>query len=112
MQSLFDKYNIMRFNIEMTEYNKEPTNLGLTGTTDLLFGCPHCGGLIEVKRNEINCKIFIHGTNKKGQQVGQHISTTEAIKQMDGANTGCGLQFELIEDKLHGCYKPTKCENK
>jgi hypothetical protein len=56
--------------------------------------CPHCDGLIEVPFNQLNCKIFIHGTYiKNHQQVNPHLSKNEC-------------EYLIKNNLVYGCCKP------
>lgn len=68
----------------------------------LIFSCPNCAMMIMVKKNQMNCCIFRHGTfikrGKIGSQIGRHLSESKCkqlVKQ--GKIVGCGLPFKLIE---------------
>ena len=64
------------------------------------FECPYCNLLIQVKKNEIACKIFRHGFFKdKNQQVPPHAS-----KEI------CDRLVE--ENKIYGCGKPFRFDGK
>ena len=61
---------------------------------ELYIECPHCRGLIEILRSEINCGIFRHGTFKNNnQQISPH-APEEYCKQI------------LEQDLINGCAKP------
>ena len=59
-----------------------------------IFECPHCNLIIQVKKSEINCKIFRHAVLKSsGQQINPH-----------SPKNYCD---ELIKNNLvYGCAKP------
>lgn len=60
------------------------------------FECPHCDLLIEVEKNEINCKIFRHAVLKdSGQQINPHASKID-----------CDNLFS--KNLVYGCAKPFK----
>lgn len=56
-----------------------------------IIECPYCGASIEIKINEINCKIFRHAFHKSNfTQVNPHISKTDISKL---EIYGCGMPF-------------------
>lgn len=65
--------------------------------------CPGCGGVVEVKKGQVNCAIFRHGVFKDGSQVPPH-STEAQIKMFRAVNImeGCGAPFKLIDDGKEG----------
>ena len=67
--------------------------------------CPYCSGIIEIKKNQINCKIFTHAVYKKdGKQVNPHISEVEIMKlKANNEIMGCGLQFKFDGKNLEKC---------
>ena len=57
------------------------------------FKCPHCGGLIEVEKNQVNCGIFRHGLVKATRrQLNPHASQRKCKEQ---AVYGCGKPFRF-----------------
>jgi len=68
-----------------------------------IFSCPHCNQTIEVKKTELNCKIFRCGILKSNfKQIGPHTSKIECdrLKQSE-LIFGCGKPFKFvtIDDK-------------
>lgn len=59
------------------------------------FACPHCGGLIQVAKSEINCQIFRHGQYKTGQPVPPH-----APKAL--------CDSLVAQNVVYGCCKPLR----
>ena len=65
-----------------------------------LFNCPHCDNLIQVEKNQTNCKIFRHGQFKStGEQLPPH-SSKQLCDQVaaSGSIHGCGKPFRLVPD--------------
>lgn len=61
-----------------------------------IFSCPHCNQMIEVKKTELNCRIFRCGTYKSNSNpIPPHTSKIECDRLK---------QSELI----FGCSKPFK----
>lgn len=64
------------------------------------FNCPHCNILIQVEKNQINCKIFRCGIYKSnGQPIGPHTKKEE-----------CDRLFN--QELIYGCSKPFKFNGK
>ena len=66
-----------------------------------VFNCPHCDNLIQVEKNQVNCKIFRHGQYKNnGEQLPPH-SPKQLCDELSasGAIHGCGKPFKLIPDE-------------
>ena len=60
-----------------------------------IFNCPHCNQLIQVLKNQINCKIFRHGYYKNTlEQIPPH-SSKEVCDDLfnKGLIYGCGKPF-------------------
>lgn len=72
--------------------------------------CPHCRAMIEVKHNEINCKIFRHGIYKSSnKQIDPHLCESECKRLVsENAIHGCGKPFRLI--KSHQIYEAIVCD--
>lgn len=69
------------------------------------FNCPNCDGLIEVKNNELNCRIFRHGVYVKGplgligQPMNPHETKEKCEKMVDEQEIlGCGKPFKMNEN--------------
>ncbi len=64
-----------------------------------LFECPHCSCLILVAKNEVNCRIFRHGTYKStGHSMNPHTPKEECDRLFEtGEIWGCGKPFHMIE---------------
>lgn len=60
-----------------------------------ILKCPHCGLFVLVHRNEVNCKVFIHGVDKfTNQPVNPHMTEDECHRLASGGLIyGCGGQF-------------------
>jgi|688.fasta_scaffold72095_3 hypothetical protein len=73
----------------------EPKNTNQL-TKDIVVICPHCQMLIEIE--QLNCRIFRHGTLKhNGQQINPH--ETKEVCDYFAANNmiyGCGKPFQII----------------
>jgi hypothetical protein len=77
-----------------------------------LFNCPNCNDFVQVKRNEINCKIFRHGYFKKNyEQIPPH-SSKELCDELYNKNLifGCGKPFIMIEGANGMIEKVEKCD--
>jgi hypothetical protein len=57
------------------------------------FPCPHCGGYIQVQKNQINCKIFRHGVKKNMTQIPPHSTKAQCDAYLKSGN-------------VYGCCKP------
>jgi hypothetical protein len=63
-----------------------------------IFDCPHCNQRIEVKKNEINCKIFRCGIYKNNHNpIPPHTSKNECDR-LKNSNLiyGCSKPFEFV----------------
>jgi hypothetical protein len=66
--------------------------------------CPHCNGLIEIHRNEVNCAIFRHDP-----ALSPHASKEECdALASSGQMLGCGKPFRLLQ--VENEYKAVICE--
>lgn len=65
-----------------------------SGSESYLFECPHCCGLAQVNKKDINCTVFRHGVFKSNMQPIPPHSTKAECKRL--------LESGLI----HGCGKP------
>ena len=70
----------------------------LTGEGFYLFPCPHCSSLIQVKLNDLNCRIFRHGTFKKnGKAINPHLKKKKCEELVKRACIyGCARPFEFV----------------
>lgn len=60
------------------------------------FNCPHCYRDIEVKKNQLNCKIFRCGIYKNNfKPIGPHTKKPECDRLVQ-------------QDLIYGCGKPFK----
>lgn len=60
--------------------------------------CPHCKDIIQIMKNQLNCKIFRHGIYKKSlEQINPHMSKKE-----------CDYLYH--NNLIYGCGKPFKVE--
>lgn len=66
-----------------------------------VFNCPHCDNLIQVEKNQVNCKIFRHGQYKhNGEQLAPHTPKQLCDELSEsGAIHGCGKPFKLVPDE-------------
>jgi hypothetical protein len=71
----------------------------------LVFLCPHCEMTVEVKKSEMNCRVFRHGyhtsPDKKQllSQVNPHASKEECEKILaEGNVVGCCRPFQITGD--------------
>lgn len=77
---------------------------------DLEFACPHCGDLVLINTNEINCGIFRHGVFKEtNQQINSHEtkSNCDVYKEKD-LIYGCGKPFQVV--KVNDKYEISICD--
>lgn len=77
-----------------------------------IFNCPHCDYLIQVGKNEVNCKIFRHGYYKNNlEQIPSHTSK-EVCEDLYNSEVifGCGKPFILIYGKSGMVEKVKKCD--
>lgn len=64
-----------------------------------IFNCPHCGELIIVHKNHLNCCIFRHGVYKENmKQINPH-APKELCDSLAKNNKiyGCGKPFKFIK---------------
>lgn len=62
-----------------------------------ILKCPHCEDLLMIYKNEINCKIFRHGTFKNNVQINPHESKTLCDNYInENLIYGCGKPFKII----------------
>ena len=76
----------------------EPTN-AVPLAKDIVVICPHCQIPVEIE--QLNCRIFRHGTLKhNGQQINPH-ETKEVCDYFVDNNMiyGCGKPFQIIENE-------------
>jgi hypothetical protein len=64
------------------------------------FPCPHCNFFVQVKKNDIACKIFRHGCYKKGMKNIPPHSSKEVCDRL------------VSENKIHGCGRPFKFDGR
>lgn len=66
----------------------------------LYFTCPHCSQYVEVKKKELNCRIFRHGCFKDSfVQIPPHLCKTECDRLANEQLIyGCGKPFEVVGD--------------
>lgn len=69
------------------------------------FACPHCGLMIQVEENAINCKIFRHGNYVRNRQpIPPHSSQTICESLVSSKQiTGCGKPFIFDGNHLTIC---------
>jgi hypothetical protein len=65
---------------------------------DIIITCPHCFGVVLVKKSDINCKIFRHGVLKSNNQPINPHSTQEECQYFINNNLiyGCGKPFRIV----------------
>ncbi len=64
------------------------------------FPCPHCGLMVSVRQNEINCGIFRHAVLKENMtQINPHASKDicDMLKSSDKVY-GCAKPYEMYRD--------------
>ena len=49
--------------MEVKEDNRKPVSW-IAADSCYVFECPNCASLVQVERNQVNCRIFRHGTMK------------------------------------------------
>ena len=61
------------------------------------FPCPHCGGMVQVARGEVNCAIFRHLAHRiTGAQINPHAREEECrALRATGDYEGCGNPFRM-----------------
>ena len=66
------------------------------------FECPRCKVQIEVKENDINCKIFRCGVFKSNfLPIYPHLSLIECEKLIEQDKIyGCGASLELVDKNI------------
>ena len=76
-----------------------------------VFECPHCGLLIQVSRDQVNCQIFRHGWMKRANvQVPPHTSKSKCDQLVkDDLIYGCGKPFRLFYNDKHVVTHVDKC---
>lgn len=69
------------------------------------FKCPHCDMLISVKRNDIACGIFRHGSYKSnGKQLPPHLPKKDCDHLSDNNLIyGCGKPFRFDGKQVSVC---------
>ena len=64
------------------------------------FKCPHCDGIIEVDKSQLNCRIFRHGLfilNGIQRQIRPHATKEQCeLHIKNGLLEGCGKPFQVI----------------
>ena len=82
-----------------TDITEETRRNQQENTMDIFAKCPHCNMLVVINRNEVNCRIFRHGTFKSTmQQIDPHLPKAECDKLViQGEIYGCGKPFKLLD---------------
>jgi hypothetical protein len=64
--------------------------------------CPHCNDLVQIYKNEINCRIFRHGVYKAtNESVNPHLDRESCEKLVEsGTIYGCCKPFRLNDQNL------------
>lgn len=73
--------------------------------------CPHCNGLVQISKKEINCNVFIHGYDiARKAQINPHASEDECKTLRENPNIhGCVKPFRVLsDDHLHWKAEPEK----
>ena len=67
-------------------------------TNSYIFKCPHCEMFIVVASNDLNCRIFRHGSNKiNGEQINPHATKQQCEEYLNsGIINGCCKPFQII----------------
>jgi len=76
------------------------------------FECPHCLGLVQVPRNDLNCKIFRHGSYKlpDNPPIPPHLSFEECQRLItENLITGCGKPFLFVMGESNSEMYVEKC---
>jgi len=75
-----------------------------------ILKCPHCGLFVLVLRNEVNCKVFIHGVDKlTNQPINPHALKDECDRLVSiGRIYGCGGQFFFDMSNMQCIIPPTR----
>ena len=75
----------------------------------IYVSCPHCHAMIQIKHNEMNCKIFRHGIYKSSsKQIDPHLCEEECKRLVfENVIYGCGKPFQLI--KQSHTYEAISC---
>ena len=65
-----------------------------------IYNCPHCNDEIIIYKNELNCRIFRHGSFKdSGKQLNPHAPKSECDQvSIQGLIHGCGKPFKINDD--------------
>jgi hypothetical protein len=95
----------------MSEISESKRNVVFLKESNLYqFSCPYCDIIIEVEKNQLNCKIFRCGIMKSnGIQVNPHTSKTECDYLSDNNLVwGCCKPFRFIEVENNNYVE--KCE--
>jgi len=63
-----------------------------------VFECPHCGVIVQVLKNEVNCQIFRHAVLKStNEQINPHTPKARCDQLAEtGQIYGCGKPFRLF----------------
>ena len=75
---------------------------------EIIIECPHCKGTVVIE--QLNCKIFRHGTFKKdGKQMNPHETKEKCDKFVkDELIHGCGKPFKVISKENE--YISVECD--
>jgi len=76
----------------------------------IIFDCPWCQGTVQVKKSELNCKIFRHAIIKTtNQQINPHAPKHECEDLVaKGKVYGCAKPFKITGSV--GSFKIEKCD--
>ena len=93
---------------------EETANDNIDRDEDLIIvECPHCGGTVIIHKQDLNCKIFRHGTYKRGgQQIPSHASKSQCDMLYNGGHIyGCARPFKIeIKTEDNISYIAVECD--
>jgi len=70
-----------------------------------ILECPNCKNLIQIFKNEVNCKIFRHAVYKNNNEPINPHSGKQNIEELKRKDLiyGCGIPLKLEDKKLVIC---------
>lgn len=77
-----------------------------------VFNCPHCGNLVQVAKNEVNCTIFRHAIMKDNrEQINPHSSKEFCDMVVEKELVyGCAKPFRLISNSHQEVIEAVICD--
>ena len=61
-----------------------------------ILPCPHCWGMVQLPKKQLNCRIYRHALYKTGRQVSPHAKKERIEKLLrEGKIIGCGMPFKF-----------------